>query len=155
MTVNLIINNKTVNVDVKVDEMLVDTLKNLGYTSVRRGCDTLCCGICTILLNNKAVLSCSIITQRVKEQNITTLEGIEEESSKLGDFLLNEGSDQCGYCAPAFILAVTGMLKEINDPTDEDINNYLSGNLCRCSGYKGQMRAIKNYISYIKGNKNA
>ncbi|SKC69871.1 (2Fe-2S)-binding protein [Maledivibacter halophilus] len=146
MNVVLIINNKKRKVDVKPDEFLLDTLRKIGYTSVRRGCDTSSCGLCTIWVDGKAVLSCTYLTVRAVGKSITTLEGVREEAKEFTGFLADEGADQCGYCAPGFIMTVLAMEKELDNPGDEEIYHYLNGNLCRCTGYKGQIRAIRKYL---------
>ena len=77
----------------------------------------------------------------------------EEEAEEFGAFLADQGAEQCGYCSPGFIMNVLAMCKEMENPTDDEIREYLSGNLCRCSGYEGQLRAIHAYLDYKKGAK--
>lgn len=146
MNITLTINKKKVTVNVKPDEFLLDTLRGLGYLSVQRGCDTSSCGLCALWVNGEIVLSCTYLAVRAEGKEVTTLEGLEKEAKAFADFIANEGADQCGYCAPGFIMTVLAMEKELNDPSEEEIYHYLNGNLCRCSGYKGQIRAIKKYL---------
>ena len=75
-----------------------------------------------------------------------TLECLQEEAEEFGRFLAGEGAEQCGFCSPGFIMNVLAMEKELTDPTEEEIREYLAGNLCRCTGYMGQLRAIRKYL---------
>lgn len=140
------INKKLVEVDVRPDEFLLETLRKLGYLSVKEGCQSSSCGVCGVLLDEKIILSCTYLTVRAEGKAIATLEGVRERSKFLVDFLAEEGADQCGYCAPGLIMAVMSLENELVNPTEEEIYHYLDGNLCRCTGYKGQIRAIKKYL---------
>ncbi|ENY8382723.1 (2Fe-2S)-binding protein [Clostridioides difficile] len=141
------INNKEKELSIRPDDFLADTLRENGYVSVKKGCDTGSCGLCTVMVNDKAVLSCNYLTARVEGQHITTLEGVLDEAKKFGDFLADEGADQCGFCAPGFIMMVLAMKRELQNPTEEEVIDYVNGNLCRCTGYKGQLRAIHKYLN--------
>ena len=94
----------------------------------------------------KPVLSCSVPAARVNERHVTTLEGIQDEAEAFGKYLVGEGAEQCGFCSPGLIMNVVAMKKELDHPTDDEIRHYLEGNLCRCTGYMGQMRAIRQYV---------
>lgn len=146
MNVDLIINNRKINVDIRPDEFLLETLRRLGFLSVQSGCDTSSCGLCALWVDEKIVLSCTYLTIRAIGKNITTLEGVRDEAQEFTDFLAAEGADQCGFCAPGLIMTVLAMRKELKNPSEEEIYDYLNGNLCRCTGYKGQIRAVKNYL---------
>jgi len=146
MLVELKINGKIKKVDIQPDECLVDTLRNLGNLSVKRGCNTGNCGLCSVLINKKPVLSCAMLTIRAAGSEIVTIEGMQEEVAKFADILASQGAEQCGFCSPGFILTVIAMKEELQNPTDEEIKHYLTGNLCRCTGYMGQLRAIKTYL---------
>jgi carbon-monoxide dehydrogenase small subunit len=132
--------------EVEQDEMLIDALRRYGYFSVKRGCDTTNCGLCTVWLEEKPVLSCSVLAVKANGKKVTTLEGIQKEAKEFGEFLVREGAEQCGFCSPGFIMTVIAMKKELVNPSEEDIKHYLSGNLCRCTGYMGQLRAIKKFM---------
>ena len=146
MNINLTVNNKKVSFDIKADEYLVEVLRRYGYLSVKKACDTGSCGVCTILIDGKPILSCSYYAIRANNKAIITIEGISEEGKKLGEFLVDEGVDQCGYCSPGLILTVIAMKKELINPTEKEVSQYLTGNLCRCTGYVGQLRAIMKYM---------
>lgn len=146
MEINLHINDIKKIFKIKPDEYLVDVLRRYGYLSVKKACDTGSCGVCSILIDDKPTLSCSYLAVRADGKHITTIEGVEEEAEILGGYLVNEGVDQCGYCSPGLILTVIGMKKEMENPCEEKISHYLNGNLCRCTGYVGQLRGIKKYM---------
>ncbi len=140
------INNREIILDFENGEFLSETLRRYGHLSVKQGCDTGNCGLCTVWLDGKPTLSCSTLTARVYNHEITTIESLQEEAEEFATFMVNEGAEQCGFCAPGFTMTVLAMKRELSDPTEEDINHYLAGNLCRCSGYKGQLRAISKYM---------
>jgi len=146
MEVKFQLNGKPAAADIEPDCMLLDLLRDMGCYSVKRGCDTTNCGLCTVLVNGKPSLSCAMPAARAEGKEIVTLEGLQEEAEDFGRFLAKEGAEQCGYCSPGFIMNVIAMMRELKDPSIEEIKEYLAGNLCRCSGYEGQMRAIRNYM---------
>ena len=146
MEVKFQLNGKPAAADIEPDCMLLDLLRDMGCYSVKRGCDTTNCGLCTVLVDGKPSLSCAMPAARAEEKEIVTLEGLQEEAEDFGRFLAKEGEEQCGYCSPGFIMNVIAMMRELKDPSIEEIKEYLAGNLCRCSGYEGQMRAIQNYM---------
>ena len=146
MQITTIINKKTFVLDVAPDEMLADALRRNGYLSIRKGCDTSCCGLCTVWVDEKPVLSCTMPAFRAEGREITTIEGVAAEAERFARILAAEGSEQCGFCSPGFIMTVLAMKKELSQPTEEQIKHYLAGNLCRCTGYMGQMRAVKTYL---------
>jgi carbon-monoxide dehydrogenase small subunit len=142
----LMINKKHYELDAAPGEMLADALRRLGMLSIRKGCDTSCCGLCTVWVDGRPVLSCTMPAFRAQGKVITTIEGIQPEAEKFARILAAEGSEQCGFCSPGFIITVIAMKNELKNPTEQDIQHYLAGNLCRCTGYMGQMRAIKTYL---------
>lgn len=146
MLVELKVNGKLRKLDIEPEEYLVDSLRKLGNLSVKRGCDTGCCGLCSIWIDKKPTLSCATLTVRALNKEITTIEGLEKEASEFAEILVNEGAEQCGFCSPGFIMTVLAMKEELSNPTEEEIIHYLTGNLCRCTGYMGQLRAIKRYL---------
>ena len=142
------INQQIVTREIAPDLLLIDFLRSLGYKSVKRGCDTSNCGLCTVWLDDMPVLSCSVLAARVDGRHVTTLEGVEEEARQLAGFIADQGAEQCGFCAPGLIMNILAMQRELKDPSDEQILSYLSGNLCRCSGYQGQLRAVRAWLNY-------
>ena len=126
--------------------LLIDFLREKGCYSVKRGCETANCGLCTVLVEDRPILSCSTLAARIDGKKVVTMEGMQREAQEFGSFLANECAEQCGFCNPGFIMNVFAMLHEIKEPTEEQIKEYLAGNLCRCSGYEGQLRGIRNYL---------
>lgn len=147
MQVQIKANGKLIKDDVSCDLLLIDFLRNHGCYSVKRGCETSNCGLCTVWMDEKPVLSCSILAARANNHSIMTLEGLQEEAKVFADFMANEGAEQCGFCSPGLIMNVLAMEKELKNPSEEEIKNYLAGNLCRCTGYMAQMRAITKYLN--------
>ncbi len=146
MKIKLWINNEEFIDEVEPTTVLLDYLREKGFYSVKRGCDTSNCGLCTVHLEGKPVLSCSTLAVRANGLHVTTLEGMQQEASQFGAFLAEEGVEQCGFCSPGFVMTVLAMIQELKNPTDDEINSYLVGNLCRCTGYMGHLRAIKKFM---------
>ena len=146
MLVKFNLNGVDKELNVKSGEYLLDTLRGLGIKSVKKGCDGSACGVCVVLVDDKPVLSCSTLTARVNGHKVETVEAIQEEASKLSDCFSSEGADQCGYCNSAFALMVHALKKENPHPTKEEISDYFVANLCRCTGYQSQQKAIAKYF---------
>lgn len=146
MEVTLNINHNSHKVLIEPDEMLLDTLRRLGYKSVKRGCDTTSCGVCSVAIDGKLIPSCSYLTFRAQGKCVLTVEGIPDEARKIAECLTDEGVEQCGHCSPSLVMAIHTLLLEIPNPTEEEVKHYLAGNMCRCSGYEGQHRAIQKYL---------
>ena len=150
MEIKFWLNGKMIQAETDPDTLLLDFLREHGCYSVKRGCETANCGLCTVLLEDKPVLSCSLLAARADGKKVVTLEGMQAEAEEFGEFLANEGAEQCGFCNPGFLMNVFAMLKELKDPTEEQINEYLAGNLCRCSGFMGQTRSILKFLESTK-----
>ena len=153
MKMDFWLNNVHREAEVQPDTLLLDLLRQMGCFSVKRGCETANCGLCTVLLEGRPVLSCSMLALRVQGKKVVTLEGMEKEAQEFGTFLAGEGAEQCGFCNPGFIMNVFAILKELQDPDEEQIREYLAGNLCRCSGFVGQTRSILKYLRYKQDRK--
>ena len=149
MQIKVTINDKLVTWDVEKDEFLADTLRSHGLLSVKKACETSCCGLCTVWVEDKPVLSCSILSLRVNGKKITTIEGVPKAAEEFARVLTAEGAEQCGFCSPGFIMNVLAMKNELVNPSEEEIIHYLTGNLCRCTGYMGQLRAVKTYLGVL------
>ena len=146
MVVKFNLNGLDVEYVIKPGEYLLDTLHSHGVKSVKKGCDASACGVCTVLVNDKPVLSCSVLTAKVEGHKVTTVEAIQDEAAALSECFSREGADQCGYCNAAYALMVHALKKENPNPTAEEIKAYMVGNLCRCTGYQSQQKAIKAYL---------
>ena len=135
--------------------LLIDFLREKGCFSVKRGCETANCGLCTVLLDERPVLSCSMLAARIDGKKVVTLEGMQREAQEFGSFLANVGAELCGFCNPGFIMNVFAMLNELKEPTEEQIKEYLAGNLCRCSGFVSQTASILKFLKYKKAQEEA
>jgi carbon-monoxide dehydrogenase small subunit len=147
MEIKMKLNGKDIVGKVDADTILLDFLRDKGCLSVKRGCDTSNCGLCTVLMDGTPILSCSTLAVRADGHEIYTLEGLQEEASDFVGYIADQGADQCGFCNPGFIMNTIALLREIPDPSDDDIRAFLAGNLCRCSGYEGQLRGIRNFLN--------
>lgn len=146
MEIKIVLNGKSIVDFIEPDSVLIDFLRDHGCYSVKRGCDTSNCGLCTVLMDDKPVLSCSMLTARANSHKIYTLEGLQEEASDFIDFIADQGADQCGFCNPGLVMNTIALLRETPNPTNDEIKAFLAGNLCRCSGYDGQLRGIRAYL---------
>lgn len=147
MEISLNLNGKKITDSVDADMLLIDFVRKHGCYSVKRGCDTANCGLCTVLMDGTPVLSCSTLAGRAAGHDIVTLEGLREEAADFIGFIADQGADQCGFCNPGFVVNTVALLRENPDPTDDEIRAYLAGNLCRCSGYEGQLRGIRAFLN--------
>lgn len=151
MNIEFTLNGRKASAVIEADDSLFTVLRALGMYSVKCGCETTNCGLCTVHLDGKAVLSCAVPAARCAGHEVTTLEGLQEEAKRLGACLAGEGAEQCGYCAPGMMMNVFALAKENPHASDSEIDAYLAGNLCRCSGYVSQRRAIKKYLEQVCG----
>lgn len=150
MEVTLTLNGKRITRSVDADMALLDFVRNEGCYSVKRGCDTSNCGLCTVFLDDKPVLSCSVLVARADGHRVTTMEGLQKEAAEFGAFIADQGAEQCGFCNPGMIMNALALFRENPEPSENEIKEYLAGNLCRCSGYEGQLRGIQNFIAWKK-----
>ena len=124
---------------------LLDAVRDaIGLTGSKEGCDDSECGACMMLLDGKPVNSCSYLALQADGRDVTTVEGLAEgdELATLQRALLEHGGVQCGFCTPGMLISATALLRNNPDPSEEDVRIALSGNLCRCTGYDGIVRAI-------------
>ena len=150
MQITFVLNGRKVSEEIEPDMLLIDLVRRMGCYSVKRGCETSNCGLCTVFLDEKPVLSCSVLAVRVDERTVTTLEGLQEEAAEFGAFIADQGAEQCGFCNPGFIMNALALFRENEFPSEEEIKEYLAGNLCRCSGYEGQLRGILAFLDWKK-----
>ena len=101
------------------------------------------------------MLSCSVLAARANGCKVDTLEGLQEEAEEFGSFIAGQGAEQCGFCNPGMIMNAIALFRENPDPSEEEIKEYLAGNLCRCSGYEGQLRGILNFLAWKKQKQEA
>ena len=145
-TITLQLNHETRSVDVTSNEILLDVLREkLGVKSPKIGCERGDCGACTILLDGKAVRSCLILAIEVDGHEIVTVEGLGKDGpTPLQKAFHKYNSFQCGFCAPGMVLSATALLEENPNPTKEEIQKAIAGNLCRCTGYDPIVEAIQS-----------
>jgi aerobic-type carbon monoxide dehydrogenase small subunit (CoxS/CutS family) len=147
--IQLRVNGRTHELAVEPSKLLLDALReDLRLTGSKRGCDDSSCGACTVQVDGIPMLACTLLAASCQEQEITTIEGVSEHGSlaaiqkAYGDW----GGAQCGYCTPGFIMTVKYLLASNPHPTQAEIRQALSGNLCRCTGYSQMYEAIKSAI---------
>ena len=144
--INVFVNGRSVSLVVEPRDTLLYTLREqLNLTGAKRTCDRGECGGCTILLDGEPIYSCMFLTFRADGKEITTIEGL-AQGQKLHPIqraFIDKDAYQCGFCTPGFILSSSALLKEKTDPTDDDIKQGLSGNLCRCGNYTKIYEAIE------------
>ena len=150
MNITMTLNGKKISADIDADMLLIDFVRDHGCYSVKRGCETSNCGLCTVFLDEKPVLSCSVLAARADGKTVTTLEGLQEEAAEFGAFIADQGAEQCGFCNPGFIMNAQALFREKEYPDEDEIREYLAGNLCRCSGYEGQLRGIPECLACNK-----
>lgn len=140
--IDLQVNGEPHKVVVRPADTLLRVLREkLGLTGPKPGCENGDCGACTVLVNGKPVKSCLVLAVEVEGDEITTVEGLHNTSIQRA-FMAYEGF-QCGFCTPGFIVNAYALLEAHPDPTEEQIEDWLSANLCRCTGYEGIRRAVK------------
>lgn len=140
------VNGKQVELMVEPNRTLLEVLReDLGLTGVKHGCDDSNCGVCTIIMNGKAVKSCAILIGQAEGASITTIEGLEGENGlhPLQQAFIDHFAIQCGFCTPGMILSAKALLDENPNATEEDIREAMHGNMCHCTGYKKIVEAIE------------
>jgi len=139
------VNGTPYSVELDPHVNLLDAVRDaIGLTGSKEGCDDSECGACMMLLDGKPVNSCSYLALQADGRNVTTVEGLAEgdELAPLQRALLEHGGVQCGFCTPGMLISATALLRSNPDPSEEDVRTALSGNLCRCTGYDGIVRAV-------------
>ncbi|MDR3146606.1 MAG: 2Fe-2S iron-sulfur cluster binding domain-containing protein [Treponema sp.] len=146
MKLNLTVNGQQKEWDISPDEVLADTLRRYGFSSVKTACHNGACGSCTVFVDGRPMLSCVFLSARAGGRDITTIEGVREEAEKVSECLVRAGGEGCGYCAPGFVMQVVALKRELPKAGPEEIRSYLCGNLCRCTGYLTRNEAVKAYL---------
>ncbi|MFC2095338.1 (2Fe-2S)-binding protein [Candidatus Bipolaricaulota bacterium] len=131
---------------------LLELLRREGYMGVKKGCGAGDCGACAVLLDGRAVNSCLVFAARADGCSILTIEGLADSGNlhPVQTAFLTEGAIQCGYCTPGMVIATVDLLSRNPDPTEGEIREALSGNLCRCTGYVKQVRAVQRAAELMK-----
>jgi carbon-monoxide dehydrogenase small subunit len=155
LSVNLIVNGQRRRVTVEPRKTLADTLReDCGLTGTHLGCEHGVCGACTVLLDGAAVRSCLLFAVQAEDAEVTTIEGLSPTDGSLSPiqeaFRECHGL-QCGFCTPGFIVSATALLRDNPRPTEADLREGLSGNLCRCTGYQGILEAMRRAAVVLQG----
>ncbi len=148
--ISFTLNSKKVTIICNPGTRLLDLLRDtLEFTGTKEGCAIGECGACTVIFNGKAANSCLILAGQINNAEIITVEGLAENGglSKLQKMFLEKGAVQCGFCTPGALISAYALLLENENPTEEEIKIALSGNLCRCTGYKQTIDAVKSSVS--------
>ena len=150
MKISMILNGKKTEAEIDADMLLIDFVRSQGCYSVKRGCETSNCGLCTVFLEGKPVLSCSVLRRGRMDVRWIRWKACRRKQKNFGSFIAGQGAEQCGFCDPGMIMNAIALFRENPDPSEEEIKEYLAGNLCRCSGYEGQLRGILNFLAWKK-----
>ena len=148
------VNGRQNEIEVRPQELLIDFVREqLGLTGTKRSCDMEVCGTCTVLLDDKAVSSCSLFAFELDGKDLTTIEGLEgpEGLHPLQKAFIQCGGFQCGFCTPGMILLAKSLLAENPDPTREQVCAYMDANICRCTGYQMIVESILHAAKEMKG----
>jgi aerobic-type carbon monoxide dehydrogenase small subunit (CoxS/CutS family) len=140
------VNGTPYSVELDPHMSLLDAVRTvIGLTGSKEGCDDSECGACMMLLDGKPVNSCSYLALQADGREVTTVEGLTDgdELAPLQRAFLDQGAVQCGFCTPGMLISATALLRANPDPSDDDVRIALSGNLCRCTGYDGIVRAVR------------
>ncbi len=150
-TIRLRVNSEDYELAVAPNRTLLETLRDdLGLTGAKEGCQDGTCGSCTVLFDGKAVRSCLILVAEAEGKEIVTIEGLakEDELHPIQEAFVNYGGVQCGFCTPGMILAAKALLDTNPDPSEEEVRRAISGNLCRCTGYR---KIVKSVMAAAQG----
>jgi len=145
-SVTLVVNGEQRSAEVEGRTLLVHALRDaLGLTGTHIGCDTSQCGACTVLLDGRAIKSCTMLALQAEGREITTIEGLasDGELHPIQRAFVEHHGLQCGFCTPGVILTTADLLATNSSPSDEEIRHSLRGNLCRCTGYQGIVESVR------------
>jgi carbon-monoxide dehydrogenase small subunit len=138
-SVELVVNGEQRSVECRSDDTLAEVLaRRLGLTGTKIGCGVGYCGACTVIVDGKSAHACCLLAGTLDGSSVETVEGVAGDSglSPVQDAFLECGAVQCGYCTPGFVMSVTALLRDCPTPSEGEVRDYLSGNICRCTGYQ-------------------
>ncbi|HEV2495448.1 MAG TPA: (2Fe-2S)-binding protein [Terriglobia bacterium] len=147
------INGRVHELEIEPNRLLLDVLRqDLGLTGSKRGCDDSSCGACTVLIDGSPQMSCLMLAVSYQDCEITTIEGVADGGAldPLQQGFTVEGGAQCGFCTPGMILTAKSLLARNPNPTEQEINDALSGNLCRCTGYTQILASVRKAIELLR-----
>ena len=146
MNVEITVNGAKRRFDVEPNTLLLNLLRERMYlTGAKYGCGVGECGACTVLLDGEAILACLVLAVNADGRRVDTVEGLAAEGvlHPIQQAYLDEAAVQCGFCTPGFVMATKALLAENPDPDEDEIRDYLRGNLCRCTGYVNIVKAVQ------------
>ena len=146
ISIKITINEKNYEKNIQANTLLIDFLREeLNLTGTHIGCDTSQCGACMVLHNKSAIKSCSVLVAQLNNQEITTIEHLQEkdELHPMQNAFRNNHGLQCGFCTPGMIISAISLVNKNNNPTEKEIRKHLEGNLCRCTGYQNIVKSIE------------
>lgn len=148
----LSINGQRQEIDIEPNAVLLHTLRDLGYTDVKNGCEIGECGACAVFLNGKPVNSCMVLTVQADGAEIVTNAGLGtmDKPHVIQEAFADAGAIQCGFCTPGMVISTKALLDHNPDPSEDEIREALSGNLCRCTGYGQIVEAVKLAASRLR-----
>lgn len=150
MNIQFKINEKQMNMEVDPTKRLIDFLRDdLNLKGVKEGCSEGECGACTVIMDSKAVTSCTVLTGQINHTEIITIEGLEKNGQldKIQKAFIDNGAIQCGFCTPGMILSIKALMMNNENPTMEDVKEAIEGNLCRCTGYASIFDATRALLA--------
>lgn len=154
--ISLTVNGALCEIEVEPNELLLDVIRDrLGLTGAKRSCDVQVCGACTLLLDGRPVSSCTLLAFEARDREVLTIEGLATQNGKLHplqEAFIEHGGFQCGFCTPGMILTAKTLLDENPNPTEEEIIQFMQGNICRCTGYKKIIESILAAAKKIKAS---
>jgi len=148
--VNIKVNNNNISTKVNANTLLVDFLRyELKLTGTHIGCDTSQCGSCIVMLDNKCIKSCSVLLAQCNKSDIKTVEslGTADKLHKIQEAFKENHGLQCGFCTPGILFSALELSRNKNIESENQIREFLDGNLCRCTGYHNIIKSIKNYLN--------
>lgn len=142
--IRLKVNGQTYEISINPKMLLVEALRDvIALTGTKRGCETVSCGACSVLIDGYSIKSCSVLAVQAEGHEVTTVEGLEKNGTlaPIQTAFLDEGAFQCGFCTPGMLMTTQGLLNDNPKPTDWEVRHAIEGNICRCTGYNSIVRA--------------
>jgi len=152
MKLDIQVNGVPRTLEIAPQALLLDVLRDAGYRSVKRGCETGDCGACAVLVDGVPVASCIVFAGQVEGRQVTTVEGLgtPDRPHPLMEAMVAAGAVQCGFCTPGMILSAKALLDRNPNPTADDVKEALDGHLCRCTGYVKQIEAVLHAAARLR-----